>query len=97
MEGQGFLDVSIPSGISQIGNVNTFGVVTGDVDNDGYRDILVTTEFGGESILMKNEGNGTFTQITNGINDGFDWKTAATFGDVNKDGLLDIYITAYVF
>jgi len=97
VNGQQLVDVSVSSGIDQITQPTTFGVVTGDVDNDGYRDILVTTEFGEKSILMHNQGDGTFIHLPNAINDGFDWKSSATFGDVNKDGLLDVYISAYVF
>ena len=98
IEGQGFLDISHQAGISQITQqVTTFGVVTGDIDNDGYRDILVTTEFGEKSIVIHNQGDDTFVRLPNAINDGFDWKSSATFGDVNKDGLLDVYISAYVF
>ncbi|MCF8275739.1 MAG: FG-GAP-like repeat-containing protein [Flavobacteriales bacterium] len=92
-----FEDVTIQSGIGAFSQTFTFGVTTGDIDNDGYRDILVTTEFGSQSIMLRNQGNGTFTALPNAINDGTTWKTAASFGDVNNDGLLDVYITSYVF
>lgn len=97
LQGQGFEDISSSSGVTAVTNVTTFGVTTGDVDNDGFRDIVVTTEFGHKSILMRNLGDGTFEHIPNAINDGFDWKSSASFGDVNKDGLLDLYIGAYIF
>ncbi|MCB0764247.1 MAG: VCBS repeat-containing protein [Flavobacteriales bacterium] len=64
----------------------------GDFDNDGDMDILVGSSSSGYHKLMRNAGDGTFTNITPGS--GFD-----TFGgqsiewtthDFNNDGLLDI-------
>jgi len=92
-----FSDVSIQSGISSLPEVTTMGVIAGDVNNDGYQDLIVTTFFGSESMLLANQGDGTFMYLPNAINDYDNWKTSASFGDINKDGLLDFYITAYVF
>lgn len=93
-----FQDISVSSGISQISNVITTGVVTGDIDNDGFRDILVTTFFGSEVILFHNNGDGTFTKLPDAaISDTPNWTTAATFGDYDLDGLLDVYVTSYVY
>jgi hypothetical protein len=92
-----FQDASFSSGVASISSTGSFGVVTGDIDNDGYRDILVTTEMNHRSRLLHNQGNGTFVQLTSAFDDGTSWKTAASFGDVNSDGLLDFYIGAYVF
>lgn len=92
-----FQDVSVSSGIAEVtAGPQTFGVVTGDIDNDGNRDILVTTYWNSECLLFHNQGDGTFNYLPNAINDYENWKTAATFGDVNKDGYLDLYITTYV-
>jgi hypothetical protein len=92
-----FQDVSFSSGIASFSPSGSFGVVTGDIDNDGYRDILITTDMGYRSKLLHNQGNGTFVSLPNAFNDGTSWKTAASFGDVNADGLLDFYIGAYVY
>lgn len=82
----------------------TMGVVTGDIDNDGDRDVLVTT-WGGDldwaiplrNILYRNNGNGTFTDIAQaaGLTDAA-WSVSACMGDYNLDGYLDIYIGDYV-
>lgn len=93
-----FQDVSVAAGIeSETSGHDTFGVISGDVDNDGHRDIVVTTFFNSESLLFHNQGDGTFNLLPNAINDDENWKTAASFGDVNKDGLLDLYLTSYIF
>ena len=38
------------------------GVAVGDYDNDGYPDLFVTAY--GRCILYRNNGNGTFTDVT---------------------------------
>ena len=92
-----FQDVSFSSGVASISPSGSFGVVTGDIDNDGYRDILISTDMGFRSRLLHNQGNGTFVSLPNAFDDGTSWKTAASFGDVNSDGLLDFYMGAYVY
>ena len=92
-----FLDVSVPSGISSLSQVTTMGVTAGDVNNDGFQDIVVATFFGSKSMLLINQGDGTFNHMVNALNDGTNWKSSASLGDVNKDGFLDIYLTTYIF
>lgn len=99
-----FTDVSAVSGISHIDTTLTIGVVTGDLDNDGFRDIFVSTRSATPSILWKNNGDGTFTDISiaSGINRTSDGITeqkqsfSATMGDFNLDGYLDIYMVNWI-
>jgi hypothetical protein len=42
------------------------GVAVGDIDNDGFVDVFVT-HFGAPNQLFRNNGNGTFTDITQKI------------------------------
>ncbi len=59
-----FTDVSVGSGLED--RVNTFCVAVGDYNNDG-RDDLYITRFGffpGDSLLYRNNGDGTFTDVT---------------------------------
>jgi hypothetical protein len=79
-------------------NLTTYGVTTGDIDNDGDRDIFLCTGFGSKSGIFINNGNGTFTDIseTAGFNDEDRHKHGAVFGDVNLDGYLDVYVTSWV-
>jgi len=99
-----FTETGVTAGIDQWANSITVGVTTGDINNDGYRDILVTRwemPVGlvplTTNILYRNNGNGTFTDIT--VAAGITGKArgaAATMGDYNLDGWLDIYIVNYV-
>lgn len=84
---------------------NTMAVTTGDIDNDGDRDIFIATweMFNGpqtpmgRNLLFLNNGDGTFTEI--GIEAGLTEATfseAAMFLDYNKDGYLDIFVMNHI-
>lgn len=92
-----FSEVGISAGLSITGPAKTVGVTTGDIDNDGDRDLFVTTTEDHNNLLFLNNGNNTFTNISisAGIIDS-SWSTSASFGDINKDGFLDIYVSNYV-
>jgi len=92
-----FSEVGISAGLSITGPVKTVGVTTGDIDNDGDRDLFVTTSENHNNLLFLNNGNSTFTDISiaAGIIDS-SWSTSASFGDFNRDGYLDIYVSNYV-
>jgi len=92
-----FTDVSLQAGLAVTDSINTMGVVTGDIDNDGYREVFLTTWDGYHNLLLKNNGNGTFQDISisAGISDTA-LSTSASFGDFNLDGYLDIYVVNYV-
>ena len=74
------------------------GIATGDIDNDGDTDVFLANY--GRNQLFLNEldaGDGGFRDITAeaGIA-GDDWSIAATFADIDADGLLDIYVANYL-
>jgi uncharacterized repeat protein (TIGR01451 family) len=65
----------------------------GDYNRDGFLDILLTglTSTGRTAQVYRNNGNGTFTDISAGIvGVGF---SSGTWGDYDNDGDLDILIT----
>jgi hypothetical protein len=72
------------------------GAVVGDPDNDGWPDLLVTC-FGGV-VLYRNNGNGTFTDVTHtaGLDKDRQWATGAAFGDYDRDGWVDLFVSHYV-
>jgi hypothetical protein len=89
-----FKDVSESSGLDIEGY--NMGVAIGDVNNDGWPDVLVT-QFGGIKLFLNNNGNGTFTDLTAAAglkNPG--WATSAAFVDYNRDGWLDLVVTNYL-
>jgi len=88
-----FTDVSKRSGLDVAGY--GMGVAIGDVDNDGYPDVLLT-EYG-RIRLFRNNGNGTFSDLTRKAGlDNPQWATSAAFFDYNHDGWLDLVVVNYV-
>ena len=90
-----FTDVTDASGI----DVRTYGmgVAAADYDNDGFVDIYRTGLSG--SVLLHNNGNGTFTDVTAGSGTGNrgGWSVPASFVDIDRDGWLDLYVGNYLF
>src|SRR5262245_16375733 len=86
-----FSDVTAASGIVFRGY--GMGVATGDFDNDGNEDLLITGY--GSRALFRNNGNGTFAQV-DFPNPAGVWSTSASFFDYDRDGLLDLVILSYV-
>ena len=63
-----------------------------DVDNDGDRDLFVTTVRGG-NLLFENDGRGRFRDATAEANVGLSsHSSGSVFFDYNKDGLLDLLV-----
>ncbi|MCB0182936.1 MAG: VCBS repeat-containing protein, partial [Caldilineaceae bacterium] len=85
-----FTDITGAAGLGDTGNGR--GNVFGDIDGDNDLDLYITND-GTANILYRNNGNGTFTDITGAAgvgNTGSGYGT--TFGDVDNDGDLDLYV-----
>jgi hypothetical protein len=88
-----FRNVSAGSGLDFSGHC--MGVAIGDVNNDGWPDVLVT-EYSRVRLFLNN-GNGTFTEVTKEAGlDNPAWGTSAAFVDYDRDGWLDLVIVNYV-
>lgn len=89
-----FSDVSVEADVDL--RAWGMGAEWGDYDNDGWLDLVVSTY--GENVLYHNNGDGTFSDRTRaaglGGRPGF-WSGVA-WGDYDRDGFLDLYVTGYV-
>jgi enediyne biosynthesis protein E4 len=90
-----FVDVAAQAGVDKL-NFYGMGVAVADFDNDGYPDIYVTGY--PSSALFHNNGNGTFTEITDhaGVKNAGKWAASAAWTDYDRDGRLDLVVTNYV-
>lgn len=92
-----FTDITTSSGINFSGDALK-SVIWGDYNNDGWRDVYLTSWYSGNR-LYKNNGNNTFSDVTQQA--GVEMptinyqSTTAAWGDINKDGLLDLYVGNY--
>lgn len=85
-----FTDVTAASGIDYTGY--GMGAATGDFDNDGLTDLLLT---GYQSnALYRNLGGGRFARAN--LPQSNLWSTSASFFDYDRDGRLDLVILSYV-
>lgn len=97
-----FEDVSEKAGVNNPEKRRGMGVVWGDYDGDGWPDLFVTNDVG-PNFLYHNNRNGTFTDV--GLISGTALSAegramgnmAADFGDFDRDGRLDLFITRYGF
>jgi tetratricopeptide (TPR) repeat protein len=90
-----FSDRSIESHMDQC--INGFAVAVGDYNNDGYPDVFITRLgfYQGEGELWRNNGDGTFTNVTKEAGLAC-WGThfTACWADYNNDGHLDLFIAS---
>lgn len=91
-----FEDVTAKAGLAGEDLGYNFGVAAGDFDNDGHRDLFIAGA--GRNALYRNNGDGTFTDITagSGLTKPKDTITAgAAWFDYDNDGLLDLVVANY--
>lgn len=72
---------------------SSFGSSWGDYDNDGDFDLFVANWGNQNNYLYRNEGNGSFSKITEGIvvND-HGYSVGSAWADVDNDGDLDLFV-----
>jgi len=79
---------------NQLGGLN---MMQADFDNDGYLDILVLRggwEFPQRKSLLRNNGDGTFTDVTvaSGLATPASSTQTAVWTDIDQDGFLDLFV-----
>jgi hypothetical protein len=88
-----FTDVTEASGI--VAGEYGMGVAAGDIDNDGWVDLYLTSF--GRNQLFRNLGNGVFLDVTkHSGTDHRGWTVSASFLDYDRDGLLDLFLGNYL-
>ena len=95
-DGKGhFTEASREAGLTRTGWAQA--ACTGDFNNDGRPDLLVT--YYGHNSLYRNSGNGRFEDVTERTGlpvTGQRWGSGCAFVDYDRDGLLDIFIANYI-
>lgn len=91
-----FSPVGPESGVITLNDDDNFSMMAlfADIDNDGWKDLFVARF--GKSLLFRNNGDGTFEDITDRIEQPTPRNyVAAVATDYDRDGDLDLYLGAY--
>ncbi len=92
-----FEDITTKAGIAGEHLDYSYGVTVGDYDNDGFPDIFISNT--GKNTLYHNNGNGTFTDVTDqsglGNKPPKTLSVQAAWFDYDNDGLLDLVVSNY--
>ena len=90
-----FADISASAGLDA--EQSSYAPAVGDFDRDGFLDLYVSQLRSQESKLYRNEGDGTFADVsrTNVISSSTSTASAAAFGDYDNDGEVDLYASFF--
>lgn len=89
-----FVDVAEKAGVDRIPFYG-MGIAAADYDNDGHQDLFVTGY--PACALFHNNGDGTFTDVTEkaGVGNHGKWAASAAWFDYDNDGRLDLFVCNY--
>jgi len=89
-----FVNTTVAAGLSNPGH-QSFGASWGDYNNDSFLDVFVASRFFDSdtqfNILYKNNGDGTFTDVS--VEAQNDLSFCSAWIDYDKDGWQDIYVS----
>jgi len=95
-----FTDVTVDAGVSGPPTAQTFGTAAADFNNDGYMDLYAATQLGGAASLIRNNGDGTFTDVyaeagllvsLGGNPPSAHSHLSVAAGDFDRDGRIDLF------
>jgi hypothetical protein len=90
VDGRRFEDVTEKAGIAD--DHWTYSSAAADYDRDGDTDLYVVNDFG-PNFLMRNDGNGRFSDVTDDVTRDSGNGMSASWCDLNNDGRLDLYLS----
>ncbi len=84
----------ITTGAIATDDTNSEGAAWADYDNDGNLDLFVAVGLGGNDLLYRNNGDGSFTKITAGpvVQSGGNSRGCA-WADYDNDGHVDLFVS----
>ncbi len=89
----GFTNIASKANAAVVGYFK--GINSGDINNDGHKDIFISN-LKGQNVLLQNKGDGTFQNITQSAGVGMPFAAfPCWFFDANNDGWDDLYVASY--
>lgn len=98
-----FVDVTSKYGLDILNSHFIQAAVAGDFDNDGFEDLFICNMgkemFMGDSLppmLLHNNGGNGFSPVFQETFNKIENYAGASWGDINNDGFLDLYVLNYL-
>lgn len=88
--GGSFTDRTSAAKLDAVTITHPMGIDAGDIDHDGDLDYYVSNI--GNNPLLRNNGDGTFTDVTTMAGTGGDYGWGLGFEDFDRDGWVDIFV-----